>query len=79
MLILSRRIDEVIRIGDDVTLTILSVKGKQVRIGIDAPKGVPVHREEIWQRIQEQAETSIDDKASQIELAYQERERDASK
>ena len=53
MLILSRRADESIMIGDEVILTILSVKGKQVRIGISAPPDVSVHREEIYQRIQE--------------------------
>lgn len=52
MLILSRRTDESIVIGDEVTITILSVKGKQVRIGITAPSDVSVHREEIYQRIQ---------------------------
>jgi len=52
VLILSRRTDESIVIGDDVTITILSVKGKQVRIGITAPSDVSVHREEIYQRIQ---------------------------
>lgn len=51
MLILTRRIGEVLRIGDDVSITILGVKGNQVRIGIDAPKDVAVHREEIYQRI----------------------------
>jgi carbon storage regulator len=52
MLILSRRTDESIVIGDEVTITILRVKGKQVRIGITAPPDVSVHREEIYQRIQ---------------------------
>ena len=52
MLILSRRTDESIVIGDEVTITILSVKGKQVRIGIDAPPNVSVHREEIYRKIQ---------------------------
>ncbi|MCK5924134.1 MAG: carbon storage regulator CsrA [Methylococcales bacterium] len=52
MLILSRRTDESIVIGDEVTITILSVKGKQVRIGITAPPDVSVHTEEIYQRIQ---------------------------
>jgi len=52
LLILSRRTDESIVIGDEVTITILSVKGKQVRIGITAPPDVSVHREEIYQRIQ---------------------------
>jgi len=51
MLILTRRTGETICIGDDVTLTVLGVKGNQVRIGINAPKNVPVHREEILERI----------------------------
>ena len=54
MLILTRRPNETIRINDDVSITVLAVKGSQVRIGIDAPKGVTVHREEIYQRIQEE-------------------------
>jgi len=48
MLILTRRIQEAIMIGDDVVITILSVRGNQVRLGIDAPKSIPVHREEIY-------------------------------
>jgi len=60
MLILSRRTDESIVIGDEVTITILSVKGKQVRIGINAPPDVSVHREEIYQRIREGDESSPD-------------------
>lgn len=52
MLILTRRISEELRIGDDVTVTILGVSGNQVRVGINAPKNVSVHREEIYQRIQ---------------------------
>jgi len=51
MLILTRRLGEKLRIGDDVTVTILGVKGCQVRIGIDAPRDVMVNREEIYQRI----------------------------
>lgn len=54
MLILTRRPGESIRINDDVSITVLAVKGTQVRIGIDAPKGVTVHREEIYKKIQEE-------------------------
>ena len=52
MLILTRRLGESLMIGDDVTITVLSVKGNQVRIGIDAPKSVAVHREEIYHKVQ---------------------------
>ncbi len=52
MLILTRRNGESINIGDDITVRILSVSGNQVRIGIEAPQEVPVHRDEVYDRIQ---------------------------
>lgn len=51
MLILSRRVGETLMIGDDVKITILKVSGNQIRIGVEAPKDVSVHREEVYQRV----------------------------
>ena len=55
----TRRIGETLNIGDDITVTVLSIRGNQVRIGVNAPKSVPVHREEIYQRIQKEKEAGI--------------------
>ncbi len=57
MLILTRRVGETLMIGDDVTVTVLGVKGNQVRIGVNAPKDVAVHREEIYERIRKENDT----------------------
>ena len=56
MLILTRRVGETLKVGNDVDVTVLGVKGNQIRIGIKAPKNVAVHREEIFDRIQREAE-----------------------
>jgi carbon storage regulator len=58
MLILTRRVGETVMIGDDVTITVLGVKGNQVRVGINAPKHVAVHREEIYERIKREQKGS---------------------
>ena len=62
MLILTRRVGETLMVGDEVTVTVLGVKGNQVRIGVNAPKEVSVHREEIYMRIQ--AEKNVQGGAS---------------
>ncbi len=66
MLILTRRVGETVMIGNDVTVTVLGVKGNQVRVGINAPKHVAVHREEIYERIkrEQQGEPNGESKTS---------------
>lgn len=64
MLILTRRVGETLMIGDSVTVTVLGVKGNQVRIGITAPRDVTVHREEIFQRINPDSENAAPDGSS---------------
>ena len=54
MLILTRRVGETVMVGDDVSITVLGVKGNQVRIGVNAPKEIAVHREEIYDRIKQE-------------------------
>lgn len=73
MLILTRRVGETLMIGDEVSVTVLGVKGNQVRIGVNAPKEVAVHREEIYARIkkerdvEDQGDTEKDNKTFAVE------------
>ena len=64
MLILTRRVGETLMIGDSVTITVLGVKGNQVRLGVNAPKDVSVHREEIYQRIQREHDDEVSEHGS---------------
>lgn len=60
MLILTRRVGETLMVGDEVTVTVLGVKGNQVRIGVNAPRDIAVHREEIYERIKREQTQHID-------------------
>lgn len=70
MLILTRRVGETVMIGNEITVTVLGVKGNQVRIGVDAPKDVAVHREEIYERIKreedEDSELGVRESAAKV-------------
>ncbi|HEY1283032.1 MAG TPA: carbon storage regulator CsrA [Steroidobacteraceae bacterium] len=69
MLILTRRVGETVMIGNDVTVTVLGVKGNQVRVGINAPKNVAVHREEIYERIKREQGEQDGESQSSAEFA----------
>lgn len=56
MLILTRRVNETVMIGDEITVTVLSINNNQVRLGVNAPRHVPVHREEIYEKIRQQSQ-----------------------
>lgn len=67
MLILTRKIGETVAIGDEVKVQVVDVKGRQVRLGITAPSSLAVHREEVFQRIQEQNRQSVDPAPSDLD------------
>jgi carbon storage regulator len=69
MLILTRRVGETVMIGNEVTVTVLGVKGNQVRIGVNAPKDVAVHREEIYERIKREEDGDPNVQASGSKIA----------
>ena len=67
MLVLARRIGEKLKIGDDVTLTVLQIRGNQVSIGIEADKSIPIHREEVFRRIKdEEKESQVQQRTYQV-------------
>lgn len=67
MLVLTRRVDESIMIGDDIRIVVVEVRGEQVKLGIDAPRHIPVHREEVYREIQEENRRAALAAAGQIE------------
>lgn len=64
MLILTRRVGETLMIGDDVTITILSVRGGQIRVGVNAPKNTAVHREEVYEKMRKESAAAVVPQAS---------------
>ncbi len=74
MLILSRRVGETLMIGDEVTATVLGIKGNQVRIGVNAPKEIAVHREEIYERIKAEERKQMRNKRSEFSNRRQNKE-----
>ncbi len=69
MLILTRRAGETIMVGDEVTVTIIGIKANQVRIGVDAPRQIAVHREEIYHRIQAEKNQAREQESEQAEIS----------
>ena len=70
MLILTRRIGESLKIGDDIRVTVLGVRGNQIRMGIHAPTEVPVHREEVYDRIRENVDREMDKAGDESPTEY---------
>lgn len=77
MLILTRRVGETIRINNDIAVTILGVKGMQTRLGVEAPEGVPVHRQEIFERIRAEGGNLPSTASAQVDLPAKLAEREA--
>ena len=81
MLILTRRVGETVMVGDDVTVTVLGVKGNHLRVGVNAPRDVAVHREEVYDRIKQQGEATepSSQSAQQVPLRVQRRQTPAAR